>query len=116
MEQLCKIRDIYRTISAYEADFQKAHGLSLNEGMLLCTLEKKDGLTSGDIALELGLSTSNTSKIIALVEDKKWIKRSIDKVDRRQMCFSLTIAGSKQLQAVKTNTIPIPKMLQQLLN
>ena len=38
MEVLCKIRDIYRAIAEFEAQFEQAYGLSLNEGMLLCTL------------------------------------------------------------------------------
>ena len=38
--------------------------LSLNEGMLLCTLLNTPKLTSSEIAEALGLSASNASKII----------------------------------------------------
>lgn len=38
MEALCKIRDIYRAIAEFEGQFVQQYDLSLNEGMLLCTL------------------------------------------------------------------------------
>ena len=38
METLCRIRDIYRAIAEFEVKFMQEFDLSLNEGMLLCTL------------------------------------------------------------------------------
>ena len=38
METLCKIRDVYRAIAEFEVQFTQMYDLSLNEGMLLCTL------------------------------------------------------------------------------
>lgn len=46
MDSLCKIRDIYRAIATFEAEFEKHYNLSLNEGMLLCTLSKAKTLSS----------------------------------------------------------------------
>lgn len=66
METLCKIRDLYRAIAEFETRFEKAHQLCLNEGMLLCCLSRKKRLSSGEIAEQLGLSNSNTSKVISL--------------------------------------------------
>ena len=37
MEDLCKIRDVYRAIAEFETQFMQQYNLSLNEGMLLCT-------------------------------------------------------------------------------
>ena len=74
METLCKIRDLYRAIAEFETRFEKAHHLCLNEGMLLCCLSRKKRLSSGEIAEQLGLSNSNTSKVIRSVEDKGYIE------------------------------------------
>ena len=63
------------------------YDLSLNEGMLLCTLLNTPKLTSSEIAEALGLSASNTSKVIRSVEEKKLITRLIGKEDKRQMRF-----------------------------
>lgn len=38
MEDLCKIRDVYRAIAEFETQFIQQYNLSLNEGMLLCAL------------------------------------------------------------------------------
>ena len=62
METLCRIRDIYRAISEFEVQFMQEFDLSLNEGMLLCTLLNTPKLTSSEIAEALGLSASNASK------------------------------------------------------
>ena len=50
MEDLCKIRDVYRAIAEFETQFMQQYNLSLNEGMLLCTLLNTPRLTSGEIA------------------------------------------------------------------
>ena len=93
METLCRIRDIYRAIAEFEVKFMQEFDLSLNEGMLLCTLLNTPKLTSSEIAEALGLSASNTSKVIRSVEDKKLITRLVGKTDKRQMHFALTPEG-----------------------
>ena len=71
METLCKIRDLYRAIAEFETRFEKAHHLCLNEGMLLCCLSRKKRLSSGEIAEQLGLSNSNTSKVFLAYGGRK---------------------------------------------
>lgn len=115
METLCKIRDIYRAVAAFETEFEKQHNLCLNEGMLLCTLDKKESLSSGEIAELLGLTTSNTSKVIKSVENKKLVKRVLGSVDKRQMYFSLSDKGKKVLSEIKCNEFVLPDLLEDLL-
>lgn len=102
-EPLCRIRDILRTISEFEASFQARHGIGLNEGMLLCSISKYGKCCSGEVAGLLGLTSSNTSKVIASAEKKKLVKRIIGKEDKRQMYFSLTQAGEKCLKHIKAS-------------
>ncbi len=75
--------------------------MCLNEGMLLCSLSQGGSYTSGQMAEMLGLSHSNASKVIASVEKKGWIKRSLGKEDKRQMYFQLSASGGKQLSAMQ---------------
>lgn len=112
METLCKIRDIYRSIAEFEVQFMQMYDLSLNEGMLLCTLLNSPKLTSSEIAEALGLSASNTSKVIRSVEDKKLISRLIGKEDKRQMRFSLTAEGKNRITDIKNATFEMPDLLQ----
>lgn len=115
METLCKIRDVYRAIAEFEVQFVQTYELSLNEGMLLCTLFNAPQQTSSEIAEALGLSASNASKVIRSVEEKKLITRLIGKEDKRQMRFSLTAEGKKRISDIKNATFELPDLLQRVV-
>jgi DNA-binding MarR family transcriptional regulator len=116
MERLCKIRDIYRAIFEFESAFQTRYGIGLNEGMLLCTLSKSEHNSSGEIAACLGLTCSNTSKIIASAEKKGLIQRALGDNDKRQMYFSLTEKGKEQLQSISKFDLEIPELLKAIMD
>ena len=116
METLCKIRDVYRAIAEFEVQFTQMYDLSLNEGMLLCTLLTTPKLTHSEIAEALGLSASNTSKVIRSVEGKKLITRLIGKEDKRQMRFSLTTEGKNRISDIKNATFELSELLQQVVS
>jgi DNA-binding MarR family transcriptional regulator len=116
METLCKIREIYRSILEFETAFQRRYDLGLNEGMLLCTLFKSGRSTSGEIASCLGLTCSNTSKVIVSVEKKKLIRRSLGDSDKRQMRFSLTEKGKTLLETIRQDGLEIPDLLKTVLS
>ena len=116
METLCKIRDVYRAIAEFEVQFTQMYDLSLNEGMLLCTLLNTPKLISSEIAEALGLSASNTSKVIRSVEGKKLITRLIGKEDKCQMRFSLTTEGKNRISDIKNATFELSELLQQVVS
>jgi DNA-binding MarR family transcriptional regulator len=99
--ELCKIRDVMRAINDFETAFQTRYGIGLNEGMLLCTIERAGECCSGGVAEKLGLTASNASKVIASVEEKGLIRRMLCPTDKRKMLFVLTPAGRKVLETVK---------------
>ena len=111
MEDLCKIRDLQRAIARFEAAFIQRFGLTLNEGMLLCTLLEQPCLSASELAEALGLTPSNTSKVIRPVEDKQLIARLIGKEDKRQMNFILTTAGRELITRIKNTTYQLPELL-----
>ena len=115
MESFCKIRDVYRAITEFEAQFEKRYGLGLNEGSLLCALHEVGRLSSGDIAKQLNLTQSNTSKVIRAAENKGLIQRSLGDDDKRQMYFSLTPGGERCLTQLHCCDIEVPAVLKQLL-
>ena len=113
--KLCAIRDIYRAIYEFEGQFQQEYNLSLNEGMLLCSLETGQ-LTSGKLAELLGLTPSNTSKVIKSAEQKKCVKRIMGDSDKRQVFFVLTAEGRKRLKNIKCGEMTIPANLQSVIS
>ncbi|MDD4609105.1 MAG: MarR family transcriptional regulator [Bacteroidaceae bacterium] len=112
MDSFCKIREIHRAIIGFENQLITEYGLSLNEGMALCCLSKKEALTSTEIAELLDLTCSNTSKVIKSVEKKGWIHRDLGNDDKRNMFFSLTPEGVKKLKEVKICSIEVPEELK----
>lgn len=114
-DTLCSIRDLYLCIMRFESRFEELFGLSLNEGMLLCTLSRSDGsMTCGELAARLDLSSSNMSKVIKSAERKGLLVRRLGEQDRRQMYFALSEKGREQLEAIDVRRLDIPEPLLRL--
>ncbi|WP_455584127.1 MarR family winged helix-turn-helix transcriptional regulator [Bacteroides sp.] len=116
MRTICMMRDIYKALAGFETQFEKVYGLSLNEAMILCALqEAKREMTSTDLSARTEMGPSHTSKVIRTVEEKGLIKRTLGEIDKRQMYFSLTPEGEKQLEAISLEKVEVPEMLKPLL-
>lgn len=115
MEKLCKVRDLQRAVAQFEVQFEKLYGIGLNEGMLLCSLATSGRLSSGEIGELLGLTPSNTSKVIKSAENKGLIERVMGIKDKRQMYFSLSATGNVLLKKIKCSEIELPDLLNGLL-
>lgn len=111
---ICRLRNIYKAINNFEVEMQKSTGLNLNEAMTLCLLSsKKEELMSGEIAERLSLTRSNTSKVIASLEEKHFIKRHVCSEDSRCQKFSITKKGRDKLQET-CEKLTIPEELKKL--
>ena len=115
IKRLCKIRDLQRAVYQFELQFEKLYGISLNEGMALCSLSKTVSLSSGELGELLGLSSSNTSKVICSVEKKGYVERVVGTKDKRNMYFSLTDSGRDILKNIGDGTVEVPQTLEMLL-
>lgn len=115
LDRLCKIRDIQRSIIAFEQQFEKRYGICLNEGMALCSLYKSERLTSGELGELLGLTLSNTSKVIASVEGKELVTRILGTKDKRQMYFTLTGKGRELMSTINCEEIEVPELLHEVI-
>jgi len=113
-QNICKIRDVYRAIIYFEADFERKYNLCLNEGMMLCTLQGSK-LSPKEIAQNLGLTTSNTSKIINSLEVKMLIKRALSKEDKRQVYISLTMKGKEKIDEINCEQQEISPLLNNIV-
>lgn len=111
---ICKIRKIYRCISEFELQLQKAFGLNFNEAMLLCVLSEKEKMLSGEIADELQLSRSNASKVIASLEKEAYIRRNVCPHDSRCMSFHLTKKGRELIDRIHCSQFSLSEELRQI--
>lgn len=109
---LCKIRNLYRAIAEMEMQLERTFGLNINEAMLLCLINERKELLSGEIADELRLSRSNTSKVIVAMEKGGFVRRHSDKEDSRRQCFRLTREGEKMLAGIHCCDVCIPEIIK----
>ena len=114
IEPLCRIRDIYRCINDFEVDFYNKYGVKLNEGMLLCSLLKLGKCSSGQIAELLGLTSSNSSKVIISAERKGLIERVVGEDDKRQMFFILTNVGRECINKIHCQANEIVQLIEEI--
>lgn len=114
MEAICVIKDIYKTLYQFEKQFSEAHDITINEAMLLCCLKDSEAKSAGTLCEFIGLSNSRVSKVITAVEDKGFIRRSINKEDKRQMFFSLTPKGKEKIQQMMNAELCIDSLFNQL--
>ena len=114
MEKLCRIRELQRAVNRFEAALERSYGICLNEGMALCSLSKAGRLSCGELGEMLGLTPSNTSKVLRSVEGKGYVNRGLGTNDKRQMYFSLTEKGRVLLGSINCEEIETPELLKTL--
>lgn len=110
---ICIMRELFSALSSLENNLTEAHGVSLNEAMILCALGNEH-VTASTIAERTGMLPSHTSKVIAVLEKNGLIKRQLGKSDKRRMYFSLTTKGRECLERMKSYEFDIPDLLKPL--
>ena len=108
MEPICAIKDIYKILYQFEKNFSEVHAITINEAMLL------EAKSAGMICDYIGLSNSRVSKVITSVENKGFIRRNINKEDKRQMFFSLTPKGKEKIQQMMQAELNMDSLFNQL--
>ena len=106
MEPICAIKDIYKILYQFEKNFSEVHAITINEAMLLCCLKDNEAKSAGMI--------SRVSKVITSVENKGFIRRNINKEDKRQMFFSLTPKGKEKIQQMMQAELNMDSLFNQL--
>ena len=92
MENLCKIKDVFKKIHQFEQKLNNDINVTINEAMVLCSLFETIKC-SGDIAADTGISTSRTSRVLLALEQKGYVTRSFNGTDKRKMMFELSAEG-----------------------
>lgn len=117
IQQICMVRDLYKTLSDFENAFARDYGISLNEAIQLYTIQKEGKeMTSTAIARQTQMTPSHTSKVLRVLEEKKLIKRTLGQVDRRLMLFKTTELGALRLEALACQQVEIPAIVKALFS
>ena len=105
------MRELMMALSDFENKLMDAHGVSLNEAMVLCSLGG-ECVTASVVAERTGLRPSHASKVIGTLEERGYLKRELGKQDKRQMYLSLTNEGRKCLYRIKAYQFEVPDLLK----
>ena len=104
------MRELFRALSDLESHLLQAHGVSLNEAMVLCAIGKEQ-VAARTIVERTGLTPSHASKVIRMAEEKGMLERTPGTKDKRQMYFALTDKAKEKLEDIRKHGIEIPDLL-----
>jgi len=114
MEDICLIKEIYRSLYQFEKDFMEMNKISINDAMVLCCLKAGEEKSAGDICDFVGLSNSRVSKVLCAVEEMGYIQRRLGSVDKRQMFFSLTETGKQKVLEMRGKSLHLTDFINKI--
>ncbi len=96
---------IERAIKEYRKFSQKnisnqIEDLTIDQGMVLLFLDKHSELTQKEIAALIFKDNASMTRMINLMVNKKYLKRSMNNVDRRRYHIEITAKGKKVLETL----------------
>jgi DNA-binding MarR family transcriptional regulator len=88
-----------RALRAIERDLEQAGAISLQWYDVLLELNAEyDGLRMQDLALRTVVSRTRVSRIVAELEERGLVERTIDPADGRASIATITVAGRQELR------------------
>ena len=96
---------IERAIKEYRKFSQKnisnqIEDLTIDQGMVLLFLDKHSELTQKEIAALIFKDNASMTRMINLMVNKKYLKRSMNTIDRRRYHIEITAKGKQILEAL----------------
>ena len=88
------LRLVSNRVSGTFARVLQAKQISVAEWVVLCRIQQRVGITSGELAEALGLTRGAISKILDKLDVKKLVIRAAKAGDSRAQLLSLTRAGN----------------------
>lgn len=76
--------------------------LTVDQWLILNMLRQSPGASQHDIAEKVFKDNASVTRMLDLLQDKKYIKRNSSKTDRRKTIISLTVVGKKLIQTAGT--------------
>ena len=92
---------IHRKAMSYHTKCLKGYGISSAEYPVLFQLNRKDGVTQDEIAVELGMDKGAITRILQSLLQKQMVERKKDGTDRRCNRIFLTALGRETKEPVR---------------
>jgi len=96
---------IERTIKEYRRFSQKrlsaaVHDMTIDQGMILAFLQKYPEMTQKEIAALAFKDNASMTRMVNLMVEKQYLKRSVNSENRRRNKIELTLRGEKVLETL----------------
>lgn len=78
------------------------YGINYTQYVALITVYMNVTLSEGDLARMMFLNPSTVSRMVYSLEKKDWIRSERDKDDRRKVMVSLSAAGKRRMEKMRT--------------
>lgn len=115
MEEICRLKDIYKALYLFEKEFSEKNGITINEGMVLCCLKDGKPKAANELCDFIGLSNSRVSRVINTVENKGLIVRQMGTNDKRQMIFTLSDTGKEKVREMSGQNLNMSLLKERIL-
>ncbi|MBL8966297.1 MAG: winged helix DNA-binding protein [Spirochaetaceae bacterium] len=110
MIDLCSLSRIVSLLNHLDEKLRDSQSVGLMEAVVLCSLGK--ALTSPtEISKATGISASNLSRVLRNLEERRFVERNIDDIDKRRLRFALTSEGHSRLASIQASGLEIPEEL-----
>lgn len=90
---LNRIRQLVRALRAFDKEAQARYGIGAAQMFILHVLSHEDDLSLNEVADRTATDQSSVSLAVGRLVEERYVSRTIDPEDRRQVRLSLTAKG-----------------------
>lgn len=90
-----RLWDLAHALDVTSKRMARSHGVTGPQRLVVRIVGQSPGVTASEIALTLGIHPSTLTGILARLEDRGIIRRTVDPEDRRRARFRLTAMGDR---------------------
>ncbi|PJF23096.1 MAG: hypothetical protein CUN56_02630 [Phototrophicales bacterium] len=112
----CNLDVALRQLDQYFRHWIKPKGLAVIEWYILRALYEKDGQHASELARAVGRAATSFTPNLDKLQDKGYIERQPDKLDRRAVRIFLTDKGHAQREAVLQSAQQIDAKIRELFS
>jgi DNA-binding MarR family transcriptional regulator len=106
MSQACAV-----FTDAFEREVGRPLGLRRHEYMVLRTVHDRPGITSAEVARDMGVSRPYITKIVDELQRRRLVTRTTVLRDRRAQCLELSAVGSELAERATSLTLGTEQVL-----
>lgn len=103
----------WHTISRMYNTYAAPHDMTMAIGFVLLNIDMEQGTPATKIGPLLGMEPRSLVRMLKSLEDRGWIRRETDDIDKRFVRIALTDEGKRKREIAKTGVIQFNNMIRE---